>query len=139
LTRLTAGVCFAARRSRRIVRPDTDVSLEDRMAKFVMETAKSGQIYWNLVAGNNEKTLHSEMYESKASAKNGAESVKKNSADRKRFTKGKNSKGQYWFEISATNAEIIGKSQMYASEDTCDAGIASVMRDAPSATIEDNT
>jgi uncharacterized protein len=109
------------------------------MSSFVLETAKSGQIYWNLVAGNGEKILHSEMYESKAGAKGGIASVQKNASDRKLFTKGKNSKGQYWFELKATNNEIIGKSQMYADEKTCDNGIESVMRNAAGAEVKDNT
>lgn len=49
--------------------------------KFELKQAKSGQYHFNLKAGNGEIIATSEMYESKASAKNGIESVKKNAAD----------------------------------------------------------
>jgi uncharacterized protein len=49
--------------------------------KFELKQAKSGQFHFNLKAGNGEIIATSEMYESKASAKNGIESVKKNAAD----------------------------------------------------------
>ena len=49
--------------------------------KFEITKAKNGQFHFNLKAGNGEIIATSEMYESKASAKNGIESVKKNAAD----------------------------------------------------------
>jgi uncharacterized protein YegP (UPF0339 family) len=49
--------------------------------KFEIKQAKNGQFHFNLKAGNGEIIATSEMYESKASAKNGIESVKKNAAD----------------------------------------------------------
>ena len=49
--------------------------------KFELKQAKSGQFHFNLKAGNGEIIATSEMYESKASAKNGIESVRKNAAD----------------------------------------------------------
>lgn len=48
---------------------------------FELKTAKSGQIHFNLKAGNGQIIATSEMYESKAAALNGIESVRKNAAD----------------------------------------------------------
>ncbi|MGZ8269811.1 MAG: YegP family protein, partial [Methylophilus sp.] len=45
--------------------------------KFELKSAKSGQFHFNLLAGNGQIILQSEMYESKASALNGIESIKK--------------------------------------------------------------
>lgn len=50
-------------------------------AKFELKKTAQGQFHFNLKAGNGEIIASSEMYESKASAKNGIESVKKNAAD----------------------------------------------------------
>ena len=50
-------------------------------AKFEITKTATGQFHFNLKAGNGEIIATSEMYESKASAKNGIESVKKNAAD----------------------------------------------------------
>jgi uncharacterized protein YegP (UPF0339 family) len=49
--------------------------------KFEIYTDKSGKFRFRLKAGNGEIIASSEAYESKASAKNGVESVKKNAAD----------------------------------------------------------
>ncbi len=49
-------------------------------AKFELKTAKSGQFHFNLKAGNGQVIATSEMYESKASALNGIESVRSNAA-----------------------------------------------------------
>lgn len=50
-------------------------------SKFEKLTAKSGQPYFNLKAGNGQVIGNSEMYESTASRDNGIESVKKNAPD----------------------------------------------------------
>jgi uncharacterized protein len=49
--------------------------------KFVLTKNAKGQYHWSLKAGNGEIIASSQMYESKAGAKNGIESVKKNAAD----------------------------------------------------------
>jgi len=41
---------------------------------FELKTAKDGQTYWNLKAGNHEIILTSEMYTTRAAAENGIES-----------------------------------------------------------------
>jgi uncharacterized protein YegP (UPF0339 family) len=49
--------------------------------KFELKKTANGQFHFNLKAGNGEIIATSEMYESKASAVNGIESVRKNAAD----------------------------------------------------------
>lgn len=49
--------------------------------KYELKTAKSGQFHFNLKAGNGQTIATSELYESKAAALNGIESVRKNAAD----------------------------------------------------------
>lgn len=50
-------------------------------AKFEIKKTSGGQFHFNLKAGNGEIIATSEMYNSKDSAKNGIDSVKKNAAD----------------------------------------------------------
>ena len=45
--------------------------------------------------------------------------------------------GKFHFNLKASNGQIIGTSQMYASESGCKNGIASVMKNAPEAEIKD--
>jgi uncharacterized protein YegP (UPF0339 family) len=49
--------------------------------RFELKKTASGQFHFNLKAGNGEIIATSEMYESKASAQNGIDSVKRNAAD----------------------------------------------------------
>ncbi len=105
------------------------------MAKFEITTRKNGEFQFNLKASNGEVILTSEGYTTKAACINGAESVKKNAVEEKRFEKMVAKNGKPYFTLKATNGQIIGQSQMYASERNRDNGIASVMKNAPVAEI----
>ena len=105
------------------------------MAKFEITTRKNGEFQFNLKASNGEVILTSEGYTTKAACLNGAESVKKNAVDEKCFEKMVAKNGKPYFTLKATNGQIIGQSQMYASERNRDNGIASVMKNAPAAEI----
>ena len=109
------------------------------MGKFEITTRKNGEYQFNLKAANGQVILTSEGYKTKASCLNGVESVKKNSQDEKRFNKKVASNGKPFFNLMATNGQIIGSSQMYANETNMNNGIASVMKNAPEAEIVDMT
>jgi hypothetical protein len=98
-----------------------------------------GQFRFVLKAGNDQVILTSEQYESKASAQNGIASVQKNSTDDARYERKTASDGRPYFNLKAANGQVIGTSQMYASAQTCDAGIASVKTNGPSKTVKDLT
>ena len=51
----------------------------------------------------------------------------------------KEAKGGLRFNLKAGNGEVIGVSQVYANEDTCMNGIASVKKNAVEAKLEDQT
>ncbi|GHC52285.1 YegP family protein [Ulvibacter litoralis] len=86
-----------------------------------------------LKASNGQVILSSQMYASKASATNGIESVKKNCADDARFERKTAKNGKFHFNITSTNGQIVGSSQMYASESGMNNGIESVKKNAPGA------
>ena len=104
--------------------------------KFVLKTARDGQYFFNLKASNGEIILTSEMYKARPSALNGIESVKRNSADDKRYARQTSSNGKFYFALKAANNQIIGNSEMYESERARDAGIASVKKTAAGAKTE---
>ena len=107
--------------------------------KFELYKDNAGEFRFRLKAGNGENILASEGYKAKASAENGIESVKKNAADEKRFEIKEQSNGKPYFVLKAGNGEVIGKSQAYASEDSCKNGISSVQSNAPDAAVDDQT
>ena len=105
------------------------------MGKFVITLRKNGEFQFNLKATNGQVILTSEGYTTKAACLNGIESVKKNSQIEERFEIKVAKNGKPFFNLKASNGQIIGGSQMYASERNMKAGIASVMKNAPEAQV----
>ena len=101
---------------------------------------KSGdQFMFNLKATNGQVILTSERYKSKQAAQDGIESVRKNSADDKRFERLQAKDGSPYFNLTAGNGQTIGRSEMYKSVASRDAGIESVKKNGPGATLKDET
>lgn len=100
---------------------------------------KSGQYRFNLKAGNGQVILSSEAYTTKAACENGIESVKKNSQDDGRFDRKTAKDGSPYFNLKASNGQVIGNSEMYSGTSAMENGIASVKKNAPGADIEDNS
>ncbi|MFV0275710.1 MAG: YegP family protein [Parahaliea sp.] len=107
--------------------------------KFELKQGDSGKFSFNLKSGNGQVILTSQTYESRSSAVAGIESVRKNSADDKRFERKKARDGSPFFVLTATNGQTIGKSQMYSSESAMENGIKSVKSNAADAAIDDTT
>jgi hypothetical protein len=108
------------------------------MAKFeVYQSGKNKEFRFRLKADNGQTILSSEGYATKASCMNGIESVKKNSADEKRFSKTKTPTNMFRFALTAANSQIVGTSQNYKSESGRDNGIESVKRNAAKAVIKE--
>ncbi|AIL62114.1 MULTISPECIES: YegP family protein [Pseudomonas] len=106
---------------------------------FELSNSSDGQFRFVLKAGNGEVILTSELYKAKASAESGIASVQANSGTDERYEKKEASNGKFHFNLKAANHQIIGSSQMYATAQSRDAGIASVKTNGSSKTIKDNT
>jgi hypothetical protein len=109
------------------------------MGKFVISQRKNGDFQFNLKATNGQVILASQGYASKASCENGIESVKNNATDDARFERLTSSNGKFYFNLKAGNGQVIGSSEMYESEASRDNGIESVKRNAPDASVEEET
>jgi uncharacterized protein len=107
--------------------------------KFQLYQTKAGKFRFRLNAVNGQCILTSQSYATKASAKNGIASVKKNAATDTRFTRGESKNGQFYFNLVAANKQVVGTSEMYTTKAACTNGIKAVMRDAPNAGVEDTT
>ncbi len=100
----------------------------------MFELKKSGEkFHFVLKASNGQVILSSQMYASKASAQNGIASVQKNCGDDKCFDRKVAKNDKFHFNILSTNGQIVGSSQMYASESGMNNGIESVKTNAPGA------
>lgn len=109
------------------------------MGKFEIIKRKSGEFQFNLKAGNGQIVLTSEGYTTKANCQNGLDSVKKNAKEDVHYERKVAANAKYYFNLKATNGQVIGVSQMYESEAGRDKGIESVKKNAPDASIADLT
>ncbi|MDI6034198.1 YegP family protein [Flavobacterium sp. LB2P84] len=107
------------------------------MGKFVITKRVNGEFQFNLKANNGQIILASEGYRSKPSCENGIESVKRNAKDDSKFDRKTAVNGKAYFNLKATNGQIIGTSEMYETVASRDNGIESVKNNAPDATTED--
>lgn len=105
------------------------------MGKFEVKVRKDDQFQFNLKASNGQVILTSEAYTTKAACMNGIESVKKNSPEDKRYDRLVAKNGKPYFNLKATNGQVIGTSEMYESEASRDNGIESVKKNAPDASV----
>jgi len=107
--------------------------------KFEINKSKNGKFLFNLKAGNGQVILSSQMYEAKTSAVQGIESCRTNGAVDERFERATSSAGQPYFNLKASNGQVIGRSEMYSSTASMENGIASVKTNAPDAPVKDLT
>ena len=106
---------------------------------YELGKSSDGQFRFVLKAGNAETILTSELYGSKASAENGIASVQTNAPLDVRFDRKVASDGKSFFNLKAANHQVIGTSQMNASAQSRDVGIASVQTNGPTTKVKDLT
>ena len=106
---------------------------------FELSKSSDGQYRFVLKAGNAETILTSELYAAKSSAENGIASVQTNSSLEDRYERKTASNGKAFFNLKAANHQVIGTSQMYASEAGRDDGIKSVRANGSTKTVKDLT
>lgn len=104
------------------------------MGKFVVKNTPTG-IKFDLKASNGQVILTSEVYTTKAACLNGVESVKRNAQDDSKFDKLDSKNGKPYFNLKATNGQVIGTSELYESVAARDNGIESVKKNAPEAEV----
>jgi len=104
---------------------------------FEIKKTTNEKFMFNLKAANNEVILTSQTYESKQAAEEGIVSVKVNSQIDARYEEKMGTDGKPYFVLHAANKLVIGRSEMYASHEGMQKGMASVRRNGPIAEIVD--
>lgn len=107
------------------------------MGKFEMYTDKRGEYRFRLKAANGQNILASEGYKAKSGCENGIASVKKNAPDDSKYERLESKSGQPYFNLKASNGQVIGTSETYSSSAAMENGIESVKTNAPKASTED--
>ena len=108
------------------------------MALFELYIGKNGDSRFRPVAANGQTILASEGYKTKAAAENGIPSVSRNAGRNDAFQTFTGKNGKHYFNLKATNGQVIGVSQGYADESGCANGMESVMKNA-GAEVDDQT
>ena len=118
------------------------------MGKYVITLSPKGKYHFNLVAGNGEIILSSQMYASQRGALKGINSVTVNApaanvvdltaakvvpAPNPKFEIFQGKDGKYYFRLVAKNAKAIGSSEGYNDLTACKNGIKSVKKNATGA------
>ncbi len=103
--------------------------------KFELYKDNGGEFRFRLKAGNGQTILASEGYKTRASARKGIESVRRNAAVDARFERKETKSGKHMFNLKATNGQVVGTSESYESESARDNGIESVRKNAADATV----
>jgi len=95
-------------------------------AKFTVFTGSDGDSYFNLRAANGEIVLASEGYVDEEGALGAIDSVRTNGTTATQYEVLQTSSGQAYFHLKASNGEIIGVSEMYASLSNAQRGMDTV-------------
>lgn len=107
------------------------------MGKFTITKRSNGNYQFSLSADNGQKILLSEGYTTKQGCINGIESVKAHASNDSRFDRRTSMNGKLYFNLKASNGEIIGTSEMYESIAARENGIYSVQRNSQSSEVVD--
>jgi len=107
-------------------------------ATFELKRSK-GQFMWNLKSTNGKVVLTSERYKTRRAAENGVKSVKSNCGRDACYARKTTPSGKYRFNLVASNGQVVGASQNYASASGRNNGIASVKKNARGAKLVDLT
>lgn len=109
------------------------------MGKFEITLRKNGNPQFVLKATNGRVILASQGYKSKKSCIEGIESVRKNGILDERFERLVAKNGLPYFNLKASNGQVIGTSEVYSSVAAMENGIKSVKKNAADSITKDLT
>lgn len=107
--------------------------------RFEITKNEKGEFHFKLLNSDGKTLLRSEGYNAKASCTSGVDSVRKNAAEDKRFDVKTAADGRPYFNLKASNGQIVGTSPMFADTAACDAAIAATKAGAAAAPVDDKS
>lgn len=108
-------------------------------ARFEISKTEKGEFHFKLVNADGKTLLRSEGYNAKTSCTGGIDSVRKNAGDDKRYETNTATDGRPYFNLKASNGQIIGTSPMFADAAACAAAIAATKAGAAEAPVDDKS
>ncbi|MBK5270499.1 MAG: YegP family protein [Bacteroidia bacterium] len=105
------------------------------MTKFETYLGKNDEHYFRLLNDKGDILLSSEGYTKKENLINGINSVKTNITDLKNFELKTAANGKHFFNLKATNGQVIGSSTMWDSPEIRDEWMKKLKTEVPAAEI----
>ncbi len=106
--------------------------------KVLLKKSQASEPFSFCFLDNDGKVIvKSENYSQKASAKNGIESVKKNSQIDARYIMKESKNGKFFFNLKASNGQIVATSSLFATEADRTKAIELLKSEAPNAPVEE--
>ena len=106
------------------------------MKAVLKESQAKEPFSFSFVDDAGKMVVKSENYTAKKSAINGIESVKKNCQEDHRYELKESKNGKHYFNVKASNGQVVGTSALYASEADRDSAIAMLKKEGPGAEVE---
>jgi len=107
------------------------------MQVILRESQAQEPFSFSFVGAAGQVLVKSENYKAKKSAVNGIESVKKNCTNDARYEIKEAKNGKFYFNVKASNGQIVGTSAMFATEADREGAIAELKSDGPGAAVEE--
>jgi uncharacterized protein YegP (UPF0339 family) len=129
ITRLEADLSEKKSELEQLSSPATHIG------KFVVGSSKGGGNHFNLKATNGQIILTSLMHPSLVECNSAIEAVRANCADDSMFERKISTNNKHYFNLTAADGQIIGKSEMYESSAGMENGITSVKKNGLSPVV----
>lgn len=94
-----------------------------KLSVKLKDDAENGKFSFSFVDGDDKMVVRSQSYKSAKSRDNGVESVKKNSAIDSRYDRQEAKDGRQYFNLKASNGQIVATSKFWATAAERDAAI----------------
>jgi uncharacterized protein YegP (UPF0339 family) len=107
------------------------------MRAILRKTEASEPFIFRITDDNETIILKSENYKTRKSAENGVNSVMKNRTTDKRYEPKTSTNGKFFFNLKATNGQVIGTSPLYATEAERETVIAMLKDEAQEIVVDD--
>jgi uncharacterized protein YegP (UPF0339 family) len=104
--------------------------------RVVLKKGKTSAPYtFAFVDSEDRSIVRSEIYRARKTALNGIESVKKNCLNNARYEMKEAKNGKYFFNLKASNGQVVGTSTFYETMEQRIFGIAKLKIGAPDAVM----
>lgn len=106
--------------------------------KAIIKKSQAHEPYsFSFLSADGKTLVRSENYAEKKSALNGIESVKKNCLDEKRYELNTSKDSKFYFNIKASNGQVVATSMLFSTEKDRDNAIAQLKNGASNAAVEE--